>query len=41
MIETLFYEVLKQSEVLKKELASYAKQPAIFYQMLPHDMVEN
>jgi len=41
MIETLFYEVLKQSEVLKKELASYAKQPAIFYQMLPHDMMEN
>ncbi len=41
MIETLFYEVLKQSEVLKKELACYGKEPAIFYQMLPHDMAEN
>ncbi len=41
MIETLFYEVLKQSEVLKKELDCYGKEPAIFYQMLPHDMAEN
>lgn len=41
MIETLFYRVLKESETLQKDLASYEKQPAIFYQMLPHDMAEN
>ena len=37
MIETLFYNTLKENEVLQKELATYNKQPAIFYQQLPHD----
>ncbi len=41
MVETLFYNVLKENETLKKELASYQREPAIFYQMLPHDMLEN
>lgn len=41
MIETLFYNVLKQNEILQKDLATYNKQPAIFYQILPHDMVGN
>ena len=41
MIETLFYNVLKENVTLKKELASYKRDPAIFYQLLPHDMLEN
>lgn len=41
MVETLFYNVLKENEILKKELASYQREPAIFYQIFPHDMAEN
>lgn len=40
MIDTLFYNVLKENEVLQKELARYNKQPALFYQQLPHDMAK-
>ena len=41
MIETLFYNVLKQNKKLQQELACYKNEPAIFYQMLPHDKAEN
>lgn len=40
MIETLFYNTLKENKVLQKELATYNKQPAIFYQQLPHDKTQ-